>query len=122
VLPNRTSGERDANQPQARDQTGPSLPNVTNTLNSGEAEQCVPDFITSFLHEKCPDSGPIGADEDLVLTGVLNSMHFVELLYLIEAELDTEISLDDVSTDDFRTIENIRARFFPEAPEAPKAA
>lgn len=81
----------------------------------------VPDFITSFLHEKCPDSGPIGADEDLVLTGVLNSMHFVELLYLIEAELDTEISLDDVSTDDFRTITNIRARFFPEAPEAPGA-
>jgi acyl carrier protein len=74
----------------------------------------VPAFITSFLHEKCPDSGPIGADEDLVETGVLNSMHFVELLYLIEAELDTEISLDDVSTDDFRTITNIRSRFFPE--------
>jgi acyl carrier protein len=45
-------------------------------------------------------------------------MHFVELLYLIEAELDTEISLDDVSTDDFRTISNIRDRFFPEAPKA----
>jgi acyl carrier protein len=79
------------------------------------------DFIASFLHEKCPDSGPIGADEDLVMTGVLNSMHFVELLYLIEAELDTEISLDDVSTDDFRTISNIRARFFPKAQDAPDA-
>lgn len=74
----------------------------------------VPEFITSFLRSKCPDSGPIGVDEDLVQTGVLSSMHFVELLYLIEAELDTEISLDDVSTDDFRTIANIRARFFPE--------
>ena len=66
----------------------------------------VPDFITTFLHTKCPDSGPIGVDEDLVETGVLNSMHFVELLYLIEAELDTEISMDDVTTDDFRTIAN----------------
>ena len=75
----------------------------------------VPEFITAFLHSKCPDSGPIGEDEDLVLTGVLNSMHFVELLYLIEAELNTEISLDDVSTDDFRTIADIRARFFGQA-------
>ena len=38
-LPNRTSGERDANQPQARDQTELSVPNATNTLNAGEAEQ-----------------------------------------------------------------------------------
>jgi acyl carrier protein len=75
----------------------------------------VPEFITSFLQTKCPDSGPIGVDEDLVLTGVLNSMHFVELLYLIEEELNTEISLDDVSSDDFRTIAKIRDRFFPEA-------
>jgi hypothetical protein len=37
-LPNRTSGERDANQPQARDQTEPFVPNVTNTFNFGEAE------------------------------------------------------------------------------------
>ncbi|MFL6118527.1 phosphopantetheine-binding protein [Actinophytocola sp.] len=75
----------------------------------------VPQFITSFLESKCPDVGPIDVDEDLVLTGVLNSMHFVELLYLIEAELNTEISLDEVTTDDFRTIANIRNRFFPEA-------
>ena len=39
VLPNRTSGERDANQPQVRDQTEPALPNATNTFNFGEAEQ-----------------------------------------------------------------------------------
>jgi long-chain acyl-CoA synthetase len=38
-LLNRTSGERDATQPQVRDQTEPSVPNVTNTFNSGEAEQ-----------------------------------------------------------------------------------
>ncbi len=75
----------------------------------------IPEFITSFLQSKCPDVGPIGVDEDLVLTGVLNSMHFVELLYLIEAETKTEISLDDVTTDDFRTIANIRDRFFPQA-------
>jgi acyl carrier protein len=70
-------------------------------------------FITDFLKTKCPDSGPIAETDDLVATGVLNSMHFVELLYLIEEELATEISMDEVTTEDFRTIANIRARFFP---------
>ncbi|MEJ2856443.1 MULTISPECIES: phosphopantetheine-binding protein [unclassified Saccharothrix] len=74
----------------------------------------VPAFITTFLSAKCPDSGPIGEHEDLVDKGVLNSMHFVELLYLIEAELETELSLDDVTADDLRTIAAIRDRFFPE--------
>lgn len=78
----------------------------------------VPQFITDFLYAKCPDAGPIGDDEDLVQSGVLNSMHFVELLYLIEAELNTEISMDDVSSEDFRTIARIRDRFFPALPEA----
>jgi acyl carrier protein len=73
----------------------------------------VPEFITTFLRGKCPDGDTIGPHEDLVDTGVLNSMHFVELLYLIEAELGAEISMDDVTTDDFRTIANIQARFFP---------
>ncbi len=78
----------------------------------------VPRIITDFLLAKCPDAGPVCEDEDLVLTGVLNSMHFVELLYLIEAELGTEISMDDVSSEDFRTIARIRDRFFPALPEA----
>lgn len=32
------SGERDAHQPQVRDNAAPSVPDVTNTVNSGEAE------------------------------------------------------------------------------------
>jgi acyl carrier protein len=88
---------------------------VSGTCGANHQTQGVPAFINDFLRAKCPDSGPIGEDEDLVLTGVLNSMHFVELLYLIEAELGTEISMDDVSSADFRTIARIRNRFFPEA-------
>ena len=38
VLRNRTSGERDANQPQVRDQAERFLPNATSRVNSGEAE------------------------------------------------------------------------------------
>jgi citrate synthase len=39
VLRNGTSGERDASQPQVRDQTEPPVPNATNTSNPGEAER-----------------------------------------------------------------------------------
>jgi hypothetical protein len=38
AAPNRTSGERDASQPQVRDQAERSLPKATNRVNSGEAE------------------------------------------------------------------------------------
>lgn len=79
----------------------------------------VPEFITTFLHSKCPDGAPIGEDEDLVDTGVLNSMHFVEFLYLLESQLGRETSMDEVTTDDFRTIARIRARFFPSWPLPP---
>jgi hypothetical protein len=34
-----TSGDRDATQPQVRDQVEPTLPNVTNSDKFGEAEQ-----------------------------------------------------------------------------------
>ncbi|WP_433385502.1 acyl carrier protein [Micromonospora sp. KLBMP9576] len=71
-----------------------------------------PEFLTAFLRARCPDADPVGVDDDLVESGVLNSMHLVELLYLIEAELGTEISLDDVSTDDLRTVSRITRRFF----------
>jgi hypothetical protein len=33
-----TSGDRDASQPQVRDQAERSLPNATNRVDSGEAE------------------------------------------------------------------------------------
>lgn len=72
----------------------------------------IPDFLATFLRARCSDIDSIGVDDDLVDTGVLNSMHFVELLYLVEAELGTEMSLDEVTTDDFRTISRITQRFF----------
>ena len=52
TAPNRTSGERDATQPQARDRTEPSVPNATKTLNSGEAGQSrrrVPTQLAAML-------------------------------------------------------------------------
>jgi acyl carrier protein len=68
-------------------------------------------FITEFVRDKCPDAGYVGVDDDLLDSGILQSLHFVELLYLIEERLGTELSMDEVSTEDFRTIARISERF-----------
>lgn len=72
-------------------------------------------FITDFVRGKCPDVESVGVDDDLVDSGILHSLHFVELLYLIEDELGREVSMDEVSADDFRTIARIQQRFFGDA-------
>lgn len=68
-------------------------------------------FVTEFLRDKCPDADQIALDDDLLDGGILQSLHFVELLYLIEERLGVELSMDEVSTEDFRTISRIKERF-----------
>jgi acyl carrier protein len=46
-------------------------------------------------------------DTDLAQTGVLDSLALVELLTYIEKEFGTEISLDNVEIEDFRSIARI---------------
>lgn len=53
VPSNRAPGECDATQPQGRDQTEPSIPNATRTLNSGEANE--------RLADRNPLPGPMAA-------------------------------------------------------------
>ncbi len=46
-------------------------------------------------------------DADLIETGVLDSMHLVDLLLHLEQEFQTSVSLEDLEIDNFRTIESI---------------
>jgi acyl carrier protein len=46
-------------------------------------------------------------DTDLAQTGILDSLALVELLTYIEKEFGTEISLDNVEIEDFRSIARI---------------
>ena len=47
------------------------------------------------------------ADFDLVESGILDSLAFVELLALLEAELEVTIEFENLKIDDFRTIASI---------------
>jgi acyl carrier protein len=42
---------------------------------------------------------------------VLDSLGFVNFLYVLEEQTGREISLDQVSPEDFRTLRKIRERF-----------
>ena len=46
-------------------------------------------------------------DADLVQAGILDSLAFVELLAYIEKEFGTEISLDGIEFEDFRSVAKI---------------
>lgn len=69
-------------------------------------------FVLAFLKERRPDLGPIPRDLDLIESRIISSMMFVELLYRLEEATGEEIKLEDVTPDDFRTLDNIHARFF----------
>jgi acyl carrier protein len=69
------------------------------------------DIVLDYLRSKQPGV-EISPDLDLIENRILDSMHFVEFLYLLEEAIGEEISLDEVSPDNFRTVNAIKARFF----------
>ena len=58
-------------------------------------------FAESF-HVEVPSS-----DTDLIETGILDSLQFVELLYQLEQHFGFRIKIDDIDLDDLRTLTRI---------------
>lgn len=70
------------------------------------------DLVLDFLLARRPELGSIDPDFDLIDNRVLDSLGFVNFLYVLEEQTGREISLDTVSPEDFRTLRRIRERFF----------
>jgi methoxymalonate biosynthesis acyl carrier protein len=58
-------------------------------------------FVESF-HIEVPSS-----DTDLLQTGILDSLQFVELLVQLEQRFGLQIKIDDIDLDDLRTLGRI---------------
>jgi acyl carrier protein len=58
-------------------------------------------FVESF-HIEVPSS-----DTDLLESGILDSLQFVELLYQLEQHFGLRIKIDDIELDDLRTLARI---------------
>ncbi|MFC1419780.1 acyl carrier protein [Streptacidiphilus cavernicola] len=72
--------------------------------------------IAEWIRTKNPelDREP-GLQEDLIEARLIDSLDFLEFIYLLESFSGRPIDLGEVSVDDFRTLERIEHRFLTPA-------
>jgi acyl carrier protein len=67
--------------------------------------------IVAWLQARHPEI-ELADDFDLIENRVIDSLHFMEFLFLLQEVTGRDISLDGISLDHFRTLRAIRANFF----------
>ncbi|MEV7211509.1 acyl carrier protein [Kitasatospora cineracea] len=77
--------------------------------------------IADWIQGKNPALGrEVAPAEDLIEGRLIDSLDFLEFIYLLESVSGRPIDLAEVTVDDFRTLERIEERFL--APAAPGSA
>lgn len=67
--------------------------------------------ILEFIHQRNPEVGELTLDDDLIDRRAVDSLAFVEFLYLLEELGGEPIDPEDIDIDDFRTLRAIDKRF-----------
>ncbi|MFD9407992.1 acyl carrier protein [Streptomyces sp. NPDC059989] len=67
--------------------------------------------VLEFITTRNPAVGEVGLDDDLIDRRAIDSLAFVEFLYLLEELGGEPIDPEDIDVDDFRTLRKIDARF-----------
>ena len=70
--------------------------------------------VREFILGRNPKIGPLPDDLDLIDSRAINSLAFVEFIFLLEEQTGESIDPEDLDLDDFRTLKAIEARFFNE--------
>jgi len=70
----------------------------------GAVQRRIAVWFLKSLHLEIPSP-----ETDLLETGVLDSLGFVELVFYLEKEFGAKITLDQVEIDNFRSVERIAA-------------
>lgn len=87
-------------------------------LDSSKLARRISTLFAEKLHLQVPSW-----DTDLIDTGLVDSLTFVEFLAQLEREFGVRVSLDDLEIDHFRTIARIAAFIAPKTerpePETP---
>ncbi|MBV1849548.1 acyl carrier protein [Catellatospora tritici] len=79
--------------------------------------------VLAWILEKNPDlPEPPTEDEDLIGGRLIDSLAFLEFIYLLEQLTGSPISLQEVTVEDFRTLARIEKRFFGAAAEPQRSA
>lgn len=70
------------------------------------------DAVRGFIRDRNPTLGQLSDDMDLIDSRAINSLAFVEFIFLLEELTGAPIDPEDLDLDDFRTLTAIEARFF----------
>ncbi len=65
------------------------------------------DWVKHNTRDKEATNGIIKKDTDLLATGVLDSIGFIDLISFLEHEADCQIDLSDMDPDDFTTVHGL---------------
>jgi acyl carrier protein len=68
--------------------------------------------VRESILERSPKLGEIDGDMDLIDSRAINSLAFVEFIFLLEELTGEPIDPEELDLDDFRTLNAIEARFF----------
>lgn len=71
--------------------------------------------LDAFLREDHPEVTHIDLDQDLIDSRILDSLRFMNFLFLLEELTGIPFELDRISVDDFRTLRTIETRFLKDA-------
>ena len=75
-------------------------------IMSMTAENALHETVVTIFRDKLEFEVP-GTETDLLETGMMDSLKFVELVFNLEQEFGITISMDTLEIDQFRTIANI---------------
>lgn len=70
--------------------------------------------VREFILGRNPKIGQLDSELDLIDSRAINSLAFVEFIFLLEELTGEPIDPEDIDVDDFRTLSAIEARFFKE--------
>ncbi|MYR42903.1 acyl carrier protein [Streptomyces sp. SID5910] len=68
--------------------------------------------VQAFILERNPAIGSLTPQLDLIDSRAINSLAFVDFIFLLEELTGELIDPEDLDLDDFRTLDAIEARFF----------
>jgi acyl carrier protein len=70
------------------------------------------DDIRDWILSRHPDRESIASDENLIESRLVDSLSFVDLVYVIENATGIEIDFDSIDIQDFQTLSAIEKAFF----------
>ena len=68
--------------------------------------------VIQWILHKHPERSVIDPSEDLIVNRLIDSLAFVEFVFLIEQESGTSIDVENIDLEQFRTLNAIEMAFF----------